>query len=502
MSRMPRTVYTTPTRRTPPRAAKRTPLASPANNYESVARATSTLTSDETNTTSFHPHSRYDSDEDDSTKKQKTIGLISNPIPILSCEESYANSGNSKTVLLAMCRGVEGCNPDINLEPFKSAHNRRAFIPQAHNFSDEIVRRAIAIGLPKVKLPRPKAWKQEKRIEWLEKNKIRNPVDIEFLRKELADFKELLVSANIETITEEELHRGSDSWIGQEPYLRLYHVMIEDHIKEAYLKVYDVLDRTQLDARNSSERPMNFYQLASDLYNDPQYNPYTTAYPNLHSDFSNQIRLLSTDAPFVTASKIKDKLADVRAKLVIIISNWERSGNGGGNRQENDDDFGSPRGFTLTDDDRANFLGGHKPHLLYFWQKMDDENMLQHTRSIIPNHISANSEGVPSTLTTPRDTPCDPKRKLMYGRNEESVSNMAFQNEVKKSFAILAKSSSIAACNSSLQTLSSLQTRFMDLSEQYENAPDGPRKAVLLRMVQDAEMFYEQAKTKYDEAVN
>jgi hypothetical protein len=159
MSRMPRTIYTTPTRRTPPRAAKRTSSASPANNYVSVARATSPLTSDEMDTTSLCPHSQYDSDNDDSTK---TIRLISNPIP-------YVNSDNSKTVSLAMCRGVEGCNPDINLEPFKPAHNRRAFILQAHNFSDEIVRRAIAIGLPKAKLPRPKVWKQEKRIEWLEK---------------------------------------------------------------------------------------------------------------------------------------------------------------------------------------------------------------------------------------------------------------------------------------------------------------------------------------------
>jgi hypothetical protein len=96
----------------------------------------------------------------------------------------------------------------------------------------------------------------------------------------------------------------------------------------------------------------------------------------------------------------------------------------------------------------------HKPHLLYFWQKMDDENILQHTCSIIPNHISAISEGVPS------------------------VSNIAVQNEVKK--CLQCWQSVLPLLHVILvQTLSSLQTRFMYLSEQNKNAPNGPRKPVL-----------------------
>jgi hypothetical protein len=128
------------------------------------------------------------------------------------------------------------------------------------------------------------------------------------------------------------MHSGNDAWVGQYPYLRLYHVIMEDEIMTAYGKLFNAKDRAELDAQNSNERPKIFYELAAEKFNDPEYNPHTTIYPNLHDDCRWSIELKASEAPIATPQKIKEKLADVRAKLVIIINNWERSGKGGGNR--------------------------------------------------------------------------------------------------------------------------------------------------------------------------
>jgi hypothetical protein len=291
-------------------------------------------------------------------------------VPYQSCEEFYIASGKSKTVLLAMAQGVDMVDNDINEEPYKSAKNRHSFVPQAKDLCDEILCRSQAYGLVGAKTPRPKAWTHQKKIEWLTANKLMQGSCIMFVQREVDNFVQLLRSAGLERQQEEELHRGNEAWLGQEPYLRLYHVIMEDDVKEAYSKAFNVMTRAELDARNSSERPRGFYKLASERYNNYSYNPWTTTYPDLHDDFRRSIRLGREDAPTTTPVKIKEKLADVRAKLVIMVSNWERSGNGNGNRADNDNlEDGDVR---LQDDDRRNFLGTYKPHLLYFWQKLEE----------------------------------------------------------------------------------------------------------------------------------
>jgi hypothetical protein len=50
---------------------------------------------------------------------------------------------------------------------------------------------------------------------------------------------------------EEELHRGNEAWLRQEPYLRLYHVIMEDDVKDAYSKAFNVMTRAELDTRHS-----------------------------------------------------------------------------------------------------------------------------------------------------------------------------------------------------------------------------------------------------------
>jgi hypothetical protein len=332
----------------------------------------------------------------------------------------------------------------------------------------------------------------------VKKNVIKQDEDINFLLHEVADFVNLLKAVTMERSQEEEMHQGNDAWVGQYPYLRLYHVIMEDEIKIAYSKLFNAKDRAELDARNSAERPKNFYELAADKYNDQDYHPVTTTYPNLHDDFRWGIELHASDAPTATPSKIKEKLADVRAKLVIIINNWQRSGNGGGNKmdevynlqesQQALDDTETPRKeLTYQDDDRRNYLGNNKPHLLYFWQKLDEGNILQNTLAVIPRDISADSEGIPSTLT-----PFDRKRKSsLISKYDEVSSTLRFQKDVRRSFMGLAK-------DSSMQMVGYYHTKLIDISEKYHNAAEGPAKDMFLRLMIDAEELYNNAKSDYE----
>ena len=45
------------------------------------------------------------------------------------------------------------------------------------------------------------------------------------------------------------------------------------------------------------------------------------------------------------------------------------------------------------------YTGGDTVDLLYWWQVLDDEQMLQVTLTVLPNHLVGNNESVPSELT-------------------------------------------------------------------------------------------------------
>jgi hypothetical protein len=79
------------------------------------------------------------------------------------------------------------------------------------------------------------------------------------------------------------------------------------------------LSRSELDARNSDSRPPTFEEVVAAKFNDPTFNPTSLVLADLHEDFSKEIRLLYTSAPIpVTPDKIKDHLADTRAKCTLV----------------------------------------------------------------------------------------------------------------------------------------------------------------------------------------
>jgi hypothetical protein len=190
--------YTTPiTRKTPPRLCKNNntqssliPSQSNASSNKSVSSilcASQSKTSLTSDVTDNHPvASSYSDDEDDTISKSTGTLVQTINFELITCEEYYNNSGKNKAVLMAMARGVPSCLYDTNKEPFKSSKNRRSFIPKDKELLDEIIRRANASGMTGSKLPRPKGWTREKKLEWLDNNNILQLEDRMFITQQVA----------------------------------------------------------------------------------------------------------------------------------------------------------------------------------------------------------------------------------------------------------------------------------------------------------------------------
>ena len=73
-------------------------------------------------------------------------------------------------------------------------------------------------------------------------------------------------------------------------------------------------------------------------------------------------------------------MTTVRPKLAVMVNKYELSGNGAGQRSEEDEDYGRVDFDNFFDgDDRGNYLesGSNSSYLLYWWHKFDVEGFVQ-----------------------------------------------------------------------------------------------------------------------------
>jgi hypothetical protein len=93
-----------------------------------------------------------------------------------------------------------------------------------------------------------------------------------------------------------------------------------------------VLSRAQLDSRNFDSRPPTAYERIAAKWNGPTFNP-STAVSDCHHDFSAPIEIGHESVKHLrpaVADNIKDRLTDIRARLIRMIKKRERSGQGDG----------------------------------------------------------------------------------------------------------------------------------------------------------------------------
>ena len=85
------------------------------------------------------------------------------------------------------------------------------------------------------------------------------------------------------------------------------------------------------------------------------------------------------------------------------MRNYEKSGNGSGQRKDDDGGDNSPRSSEAEEmvdgDNRKSFLQqGWGSHLLYFWQTMDEHGVLTQSLSTLAKQGRADADGVPTTV--------------------------------------------------------------------------------------------------------
>ena len=115
-------------------------------------------------------------------------------------------------------------------------------------------------------LPRPANWTKPQIVEWLERNPVSEPADVEFLTTEVLRVREVY-----KTMLEEKERRqvressvvgtdasngrvGGGAWRGNVPYMRIIMCLTEDDVKALFLARANGLSRLELDARNCDSR--------------------------------------------------------------------------------------------------------------------------------------------------------------------------------------------------------------------------------------------------------
>jgi hypothetical protein len=418
----------------------------------------------------------YSVDSSDDSDDNEVIDANTPPKPsskgMGACETLYKDTENSKTLLLAMCYGLKGKEGqgtilgDVQLEPYLSAKQRKYFNPAGSNLKAETSRRAQAHGL---KMPKNANFTKVNCYAWLSKHPVEDPVDIEFLRKEETTFRNILAEAATEGREMSKKVKAAP-WVKNDPFLRLYHCLTHDTVKVAFLDRDMVMDREELDARNCDMAPKTYQELVAGLFNDLDFQPESLSLPKLHSNFSETKVLRFEDMPGpMTPEDVKLRLADARAKLILVINKWEKSGNVFGQRDEDDADFGFLEEHHHQDDNRSSFLTTYKSHILYFWHLSDQEDILQSVKAEIDEGLAVSSEFIPQVVTTP-------SKRL---KTEEAKAEHKFRENVGTALERLSKASHMHAYTALCEQISNTRKEVADYHIRYLTASDEPLKAAL-----------------------
>jgi len=178
-----------------------------------------------------------------------------------------------------------------------------------------------------------------------------------------------------------------------------------------------------------------FKEIVADLYNDEEYIPVTSPLPMLHSYFAEPIELPLCDMPGgeIDAADVKARYMDARVKLIIMVKDWEKSGNGFGQRPKDDEEYGrfSKEHPGLQEgDNRQSFMrpeNGQKEHHLYFWHLADEYGILSNVLTVLSGAVAADGDSVRTDCSSARKK----RKKQVEGPTE-------FQHSITASLANMA----------------------------------------------------------------
>jgi hypothetical protein len=347
-----------------------------------------------------------------------------------SCEAEkvLVENCNRLSALYTLCIGLETTAEDGATKPlldfddsaFKNL-KKKDIKPSVDFLREEVTRRSLIEGSVQ-KIPKPKGWTFSKCLQFLVQHPITGADEIAFLKTKV---QEILQVVNEASKADDD--DSGKKWVGQLPYLRLIHCLLEDDVKDKWIHRNDPKTIQEIDARNSDARVENAYEMISSRWNSNLFNPKTMV-SSCHYDFMEEINI-GYDAclEFVraTPTKVKDKLAKMKTDLTTIIEKWERSGQGdGGIMEEKDDDdedpeildqvnadpqeqvnWGRSKGRTGAFDCRESFLGPNPSYLLYFWDVLDKTDLFNTTMNRLSDDIGVSSPNqVPGIISTAKNS--------------------------------------------------------------------------------------------------
>jgi hypothetical protein len=389
------------------------------------------------------------------------------------CEALYQYKKKSLPVLIAMIQGLryeEGVDMrigwmfDLDEDEFlKSMPQRNLVLPKGNHLKDEAARRAQILELK----PLRKSASKSQMIEWLRMNPIENGIDVEWLKRKA---KSLYVSFKV--LSEEAAANQRESLINKnwimENNLRLYLACMSDEARLLMTTKDDCLNRSELDGRNSLERPKTWYEKTAEVYNSDEIF-YTECLPDLHETFAEPMALNLEDMPGgpITADTVKVRLSDARARLIILISRWERSGNGFGlQREEDDAEFGhvDAEDTFVDGDDRSRFIRpdlGLKVHHLYLWHLSDKMGVLKNVLNVLSKEVAVDGDNIPSGLSqTQKKRKSPPVASVQDEESEQSKKH--FRDGVLTSLKTLGDG--LVQANS-IQIVANCDTKIVSLRE-------------------------------------
>ncbi|CAB9500194.1 hypothetical protein SEMRO_78_G042290.1 [Seminavis robusta] len=197
---------------------------------------------------------------------------------------------------------------DLTLEPYMDKKNKIRFKVQNSVMVKEVLRRAKQLGLKRQ--VRPSNWKTGQLKTWLKDNPIIElDDDVQFLRR----IEAALCQATINNFAEANAQKDAEAkttsiqFRTREPFLRMIVAAFEDNVRKAMNQEGQCLDHEEFDARNSDQRPPNFWEaLAAKYNNDDSWITETEVLPDLQEDFSIVHEIYLTDVPSpVTAEKVE-----------------------------------------------------------------------------------------------------------------------------------------------------------------------------------------------------
>jgi hypothetical protein len=329
--------------------------------------------------------------------KSKTFGV---------CEDLWIRNDECLMLLTAMAQGLWSREGDLtfpgmmfdieNDELLKTSFkNKATIVPKLTHLLEECKRRSDLFAIPRIR----KSAKKIEIIAWLKEHPVVDPKDVLFLRHEITKTYRAIRRQSEESRNQASGNRTN--WISTN-WLRLYCAAIDDEARTSLLQKDDCMNRAELDGRNHAERPDDWYAKTAELYNSKKIYV-TLALRDLHIDYAYTRQLRFQDLPGgpITEADVKTKLAESRAKLIVIISKWERSGNGFGMRSESDPRYG--HWDAGQGDNRSDFLNatlGHKPHHLYLWHLSDTMGVLKNVLTVLSPEIAGDSRHCPRNLAS------------------------------------------------------------------------------------------------------